>query len=479
MESNKIKFLINFINYYYYNIYNTINIKDNINLFNNKEMNVNKNIIVNNNFINSNKNIVSNEEIKYCNKNTDFFENEIHCNTSGTDIIKYSVTANSVLASFTSPKKCKKSRIIASFINVFNEDIDYTRVIYTLGWEIYMKKYKWPWSQVVIISNDKEEIFTNYFDEKWGYKYKYTKISWFIKFLKEYDREYINRFLNESILFFSHVDWNTLLVLFKENNIDISGGDKSMREKLSINQYKLSISCFFLNIEKSYIAYHVIRAFHIRKRERGEKENILKYLIKTRNNLEVVNFEKKINEYKNIVVNVNKIISFNIFVSFVCNFLGKKEKSKLIICKYSTLNSEITLENVMERQKKIFINNEKDLPWLGVIIIFNEENIDTIKEKYSCYLKYNVILLDLYDFMVIINGTTQEKKNHIFKEFLFFFHNFEWNHVKNLFKINNIFISKGNKNLRYLLSINHYKLSLFLYILGIKKFKIGLNFHKK
>jgi hypothetical protein len=133
MESNKIKFLINFINYYYYNIYNTINIKDNINLFNNKEMNVNKNIIVNNNFINSNKNIVSNEEIKYCNKNTDFFENEIHCNTSGTDIIKYSVTANSVLASFTSPKKCKKSRIIASFINVFNEDIDYTRVIYTLG----------------------------------------------------------------------------------------------------------------------------------------------------------------------------------------------------------------------------------------------------------------------------------------------------------------------------------------------------------
>lgn len=469
MESNKIKNLFNFINYYY-NILisndNNIILKNNIIHFKNK-------------FLNSNKNIVSNEEIKCYNKNTNFFKDKIYCNMNNNGIDNYSVTMNNVLASFTSPKKCKKSRIIASFINVLNKDIDYKRVIYFLGKDINMKKYKWPWSQVVVVLDDKQEIPASYFDMEWGYKHRYIKISWFIKFLKEYDREHINRYLNESILFFSRIDWNTLLVLFKENNIDISGGDKSMRDKLSINEYKLSIACFFLNIKKGYIVWNMIRAFKLERWEKGEKENILKYIVNTKNDLEIINLEKKINEFKNTIGNANNMISFNIFVTFVSNFVGKKEKRRLIACKYTTLNNEMTIESVISRQKNIFINNEMNLPWLGVFIIFNEENINIIKEEYLYYKEYNIFFLSLNDFILLINSGTQEIRNDIFNEFLFFFHNFEWNQIKNLFKINNIFISKGNKNLRHLLSVNHYKLSLFLYILGFKKFNIGSNFHKK
>lgn len=465
-----------------HNILSIVSNKNIRNVFNKTEISNNSNIIVNNNLLNSNENIVSNEEIKYNNKNLNFFEDEkdeIYCNMNNTEIVNYSVTVNNVLASFTSPKKCKKSRIIASFINLLNRDIDCIRIIYSLGKGIYMKKYKWPWSQVIIILDDKEEIPYTYLDMQWGYKYKYIKISLFIQFLKEYDREYINRFLNESILFFPHVDWNTLLVLFKENNIDVSGGDKSMRDKLSINQYKLSIACFFLNIKKVYIAWNMIRTFKMEKWEKGEKENILKYLIETRNDLDIIDSKEKISEFKNTIGNVKKRVFINHFVTFVSNFLGKNEKRRLIACKYTILNNEISIENIMDRQKKTFVDNEMNLPWFGVIIIFNEENINELKERYLDYKKYNVFLFSLNDFIILINSGTQETRNDVFNEFLFFFYNFEWNDVKDLFKVNDIFISKGNKNLRHLLSVNHSKLSLFLYILGIKKFNIGLNFHKK
>lgn len=474
MKFNIIKNIINIINYHFITLKSIF--KSNKNLLNDRELSNYSNIIFNDNFFNFNKNIVFNEEINYKNKNADFYENKIYYTTNDTKIV---VITNNVLASFTSPKKCKKSRIVASFINVPNKDIDYSIVISLLGNEIYMKKYKWPWSQIVVILNDRQENRTYYFDKEWGYKYKYVKMSLFIKFLKESDREYINRFLNENLLFFSRIDWKTILVLFKENNIDISGGDKSLRDKLSINEYKLSIACFFLNIQNEFIAWNIIGSFNLEKLEKGKKLNEMKYLINTNNDLDLINPEKKIDEFKSTIVNVNKVTSFNQFVTFTSNFVGKKEKRRIIACRYSRLNNEISIENVIDKQKTVFINNAGNLPWFGVVIIYNEENIDEMKKNYLFYKQYNIFICSLRDFVLLINSNTQEIRNDVFNDFLFLFHNFEWDHVKNLLKINDIIITKGNNNMRHLLSINHYKLSMFLYILNVRKFEIGSNFHKK
>ena len=92
-----------------------------------------------------------------------------------------------------------------------------------------------------------------------------------------------NEVFNDSLFFFQGLNWEIILGIFKRMDIEISGGNNKESSKWSINQYKLAIACFALNIRKFDIGFNFHNVDFESKINKGySKSDRLNNLLKRR-----------------------------------------------------------------------------------------------------------------------------------------------------------------------------------------------------